>query len=89
MKYISTVNWLPVLVRCVQIQGITNFKTVTTRRYYYLNEGDIIPGKVNVIAVRVYDAGGEGGIYSGTIGLFKLKPLYPTGESVLRKVIRD
>ncbi|URW78870.1 glycoside hydrolase [Xiashengella succiniciproducens] len=42
-------------------------------RYYYLNEGDIIPGKVNVIAVRVYDAGGEGGIYSGTIGLFKLQ----------------
>ena len=42
-------------------------------RYYYLNEEDLIPGRVNTIAVRVYDAGGGGGIYSGSIGLYELK----------------
>lgn len=42
-------------------------------RYYYLNAGDIIPGQVNTIAVRVYDAMGGGGIYAGPVGLVELK----------------
>ncbi|MGQ1947468.1 beta galactosidase jelly roll domain-containing protein [Geofilum sp. OHC36d9] len=43
------------------------------QRYYYLEESDIVAGKVNTIAVRVYDEGGEGGIYSGEVGLVELK----------------
>jgi len=42
-------------------------------RYYYLSPGDIIPGRENVISVRVYDSGGEGGIYQGPVGLVELK----------------
>ncbi|MBN1116402.1 MAG: hypothetical protein JXA77_04330 [Bacteroidales bacterium] len=42
-------------------------------RFYYLNAEDIKPGAINTIAVRVYDRGGEGGIYSGAIGLVNLK----------------
>ncbi len=42
-------------------------------RFYYLDEGAVIPGKVNTIAVRVWDGGGEGGIYSGPVGLVELK----------------
>ncbi|MGQ1890512.1 beta galactosidase jelly roll domain-containing protein [Thermophagus sp. OGC60D27] len=43
------------------------------QRYYYLNESDIVPGKVNTIAVRVYDIGRDGGIYEGPIGLIELR----------------
>jgi len=41
-------------------------------RYYYLNANDLIPGQINTLAIRVYDAGGEGGIYSGPVGLMEL-----------------
>ncbi len=41
-------------------------------RYYYLNEGDIYTNKVNTLAVRVYDKGGFGGIYSGPVGIVEL-----------------
>ncbi len=41
-------------------------------RYYYLNEADIVPGKINTIAIRVFDKVGEGGIYTGPIGLIEL-----------------
>lgn len=41
-------------------------------RYYYLNSGDILPGRINTVAIRVYDAGGEGGIYAGPLGLIEL-----------------
>jgi hypothetical protein len=42
-------------------------------RFYYLNAEDIIPGQVNTIAIRVYDALGGGGIYTGPVGLVELK----------------
>jgi sialate O-acetylesterase len=38
-------------------------------RTYSLPDGLLKPGKYNVIAVRVYDMGGEGGIYEGPITL--------------------
>ena len=43
------------------------------QRYYYLEESDLIPGAENTIAVRVYDGGGEGGIYQGPVGLVELR----------------
>ena len=42
-------------------------------RYYYLSEDDIVSGAVNTIAVRVFDKHGEGGIYSGPVGLIELR----------------
>ena len=42
-------------------------------RYYYLNQDALLPGQINTIAVRVYDGYGEGGIYSGPIGLIELR----------------
>ena len=42
-------------------------------RYYYLNQDVLLPGQINTIAVRVYDGYGEGGIYSGPIGLIELR----------------
>lgn len=42
-------------------------------RYYYLDEEDIVPGKINTIAIRVFDKGGEGGIYEGPVGLVELR----------------
>jgi sialate O-acetylesterase len=41
----------------------------TTVRGYYIPENLLIPGKENVIAVRVYDGYLDGGIYQGPIGL--------------------
>lgn len=41
------------------------------KRLYYIPKSIIKPGKNNVIAIRVYDAGGEGGIVHGRIGLYK------------------
>ena len=38
-------------------------------RGYYVPEGLIQKGKVNVIAVRVLDTGGNGGIYEGPVGI--------------------
>lgn len=38
-------------------------------RGYYVPAGLIQPGKVNVIAVRVLDTGGNGGIYEGPVGI--------------------
>jgi sialate O-acetylesterase len=43
------------------------------QRFYYLNQGDIIPGQTNTIAIRVFDSGGPGGIYEGPVGLVELK----------------
>jgi len=42
-------------------------------RFYYLNEKDIVPGEINTIAVRVFDKVGEGGIYTGPVGLIELR----------------
>jgi sialate O-acetylesterase len=42
-------------------------------RLYYLDDKTIKPGQLNTIAVRVYDADGGGGIYTGSIGLVELK----------------
>ncbi len=42
-------------------------------RIYYLNDEAIVPGQINTIALRVYDAGGGGGIYTGPVGLVELK----------------
>lgn len=44
-----------------------------SERIYYLNAEDIVPAKVNTIAIRVYDGGGEGGIYTGTVGLVEIR----------------
>lgn len=52
---------------------IQHSKEYSRERYYYLNPEDIIPGQINTIAVRVYDGGGEGGIYTGQIGLVEMK----------------
>jgi len=38
-------------------------------RGYYVPAGLIKPNQENVIAVRVYDSGGEGGIYEGPVGI--------------------
>ena len=43
------------------------------QRYYYLDEDALIPGAENTISVRVYDGGGEGGIYEGPVGLVELR----------------
>jgi sialate O-acetylesterase len=51
------------------------------QRYYYLKEADIVAGKINIIAVRVYDEGGEGGIYGGEVGLVELKPFVSFGRA--------
>lgn len=62
-----------------QTGNITNTYPIKTgdeyrkQRFYYLNPGDIMPDKVNTIAVRVYDSAGEGGIYEGPVGLVELK----------------
>ncbi|MCA1745767.1 MAG: hypothetical protein LC643_08740, partial [Bacteroidales bacterium] len=42
-------------------------------RFYYLDAEAINQGQVNTIAVRVYDAGHGGGIYTGPVGLVELK----------------
>jgi hypothetical protein len=42
-------------------------------RGYYLPEGLLKKGQKNVIAVRVLDNGGEGGIYEGPVGLLSQK----------------
>ncbi len=42
-------------------------------RFYYLDAEVILAGQINTIAVRVYDGGGGGGIYTGPIGLVELK----------------
>lgn len=42
-------------------------------RYYYLDEEDVVSGKINTIAIRVFDKGGEGGIYEGPVGLIELR----------------
>jgi sialate O-acetylesterase len=42
-------------------------------RYYYLKREDLNPGTINTIAIRVFDRGGEGGIYKGPVGLVELR----------------
>jgi sialate O-acetylesterase len=42
-------------------------------RVYYVDGKLLQPNKYNVIAVRVYDKGGFGGIYEGPVGILKLK----------------
>lgn len=42
-------------------------------RFYYLAADALKPGQINTIAIRVLDSGGEGGIYSGPVGLVELK----------------
>lgn len=51
---------------------ISHSNEYSMERYYYLNSEDIISGQLNTIAVRVYDGAGEGGIYSGPVGLVEL-----------------
>ncbi len=43
------------------------------KRMYYIPKGIVKAGKKNVIAIRVYDDGGAGGIVHGRIGLYKTK----------------
>jgi sialate O-acetylesterase len=38
-------------------------------RGYYLPEGLLKKNQKNVIAVRVFDSGGDGGIYEGPVGI--------------------
>ncbi len=45
----------------------------TELRVYYIDGKLLIPDKTNVIAVRVFDKGGLGGIYEGPVGIIKLK----------------
>ena len=42
-------------------------------RVYYLDGDIFLPDKPNQIAVRVYDSGGEGGIYEGPVGIMEQK----------------
>jgi sialate O-acetylesterase len=48
-----------------------------TPRNYPVPEGLLQPGKDNVIAVRVYDGGGVGGINQGRIGLYERRNSIP------------
>ncbi len=47
-----------------------------THRVYRIPPGFLQPGE-NVVAVRVFDEGGEGGILEGPVGLFTLDPELP------------
>ncbi|NJM16255.1 MAG: hypothetical protein HC896_13550 [Bacteroidales bacterium] len=38
-------------------------------RIYEIPRGLLKPGQTNVITIKVYDSGGEGGIYNGPVGL--------------------
>ena len=42
-------------------------------RVYYIDGSLFIPDKQNVIAIRVYDEGGAGGIYEGPLGILRQK----------------
>ena len=42
-------------------------------RVFYIEGNLLIPNKPNVLAVRVYDHGGEGGIYEGPVGIMNQK----------------
>jgi sialate O-acetylesterase len=42
-------------------------------RAYYISGKLLIPNKTNIIAVRVLDRGGDGGIYEGPLGIVKQK----------------
>jgi len=42
-------------------------------RGYYVPMGLLRSGRDNVIAVRVYDALGEGGIYEGPVGILEME----------------
>lgn len=46
-------------------------------RVYEVPAGWLLSGKDNVLAVRVYDGGGVGGIVNGPLGLFALRNLKP------------
>lgn len=52
--------------------GHINFRADNAFRGYYFKESLLKPG-TNVITVRVYDAGGLGGIYEGPIGIVTQK----------------
>ncbi|MFK7971166.1 MAG: beta galactosidase jelly roll domain-containing protein [Bacteroidia bacterium] len=49
--------------------GTVNGKEWKALRGYYIPEGIVQIGKPHEIAVRIYDGGGEGGIYEGPIGI--------------------
>jgi sialate O-acetylesterase len=42
-------------------------------RVYYVDRSIFIPNKQNIISIRVYDNGGDGGIYEGPMGIIKQK----------------
>ncbi|MBC8185293.1 beta galactosidase jelly roll domain-containing protein [candidate division KSB1 bacterium] len=51
-----------------------NYRTAyNIKRCYPLPEGIIKPGRINVLAVKVYDKHGAGGIYKGNIGIYSRK----------------
>jgi hypothetical protein len=57
---------------------ISEYSNDDDRRYselrvYYIDGKLLQPNKTNVLAVRVYDKGGFGGIYEGPVGILKLK----------------
>ncbi|MFC1569589.1 sugar-binding domain-containing protein [bacterium] len=63
-----------------------NFKEYNRRfynqeRFYYIPNHVIQWGKENVIAVRVWDSGGDGGIYRGPVGLTTRKEYHKFRKS--------
>ncbi len=54
-------------------------------RGYYIPAGLLKKGQKNVIAVRVLDTGGEGGIYEGPVGLLTQKNYIEYWKSIRKK----
>jgi hypothetical protein len=61
----------------ISVKKIEDYDQGNTRygefRAYYVSGKLLIPNKNNVIAVRVLDTGGDGGIYEGPVGIVKQK----------------
>jgi sialate O-acetylesterase len=53
-------------------ESLDNDQRYSEERVYYF-DGSILKAKNNVIAVKVFDKGGVGGIYVGPVGILKLK----------------
>ena len=72
-----------------------NRRFYNRERFYFIPRNISRWGKDNVIAIRVYDSGGEGGIYRGPVGITtrkaykKFRKLYKKRELSLSDFIAD
>lgn len=72
-------NYIGLVKNLIDVNDNTRYNEL---RVFYISGNLFVPNKINILAVRVYDSGGWGGIYEGPVGIMNQKAFVQYWRSV-------